>query len=107
MAELSSAFFFTKKQKERRRQEMERIFNESIDIDPTSNLTSKSEEIMSMNNNNEEMSLEDKIAKYEQEIAEKEEMLNDDNLSSMEKEMIRSKIRSLNLNITAMKMKNE
>lgn len=87
--------------------DMERIFNESIDIDPTSNLTSKSEEIMSMNNNNEEMSLEDKIAKYEQEIAEKEEMLNDDNLSSMEKEMIRSKIRSLNLNITAMKMKNE
>ena len=86
--------------------DMERIFNESIDIDPTSNLTSKSEEIMSMNNNK-EMSLEDKIAKYEQEIAEKEEMLNDDNLSSMEKEMIRSKIRSLNLNITAMKMKNE
>lgn len=47
------------------------------------------------------------LAKYEQEIKENEEKLNDENLSSMEKEIIRSKIRSLNMNITMMKAKGE
>lgn len=47
------------------------------------------------------------LAKYEQEIKENEEKLNDENLSSMEKEIIRSKIRSLNMNITMMKAKSE
>ena len=50
------------------------------------------------------MSNEELIAKYEKEISDNEEKLTDDSLSSIEKEMIRSKIRSLNLNITAMKM---
>lgn len=50
------------------------------------------------------MSNEELIAKYEKEIADNEEKLTDDSLSSIEKEMIRSKIRSLNLNITAMKI---
>lgn len=50
------------------------------------------------------MSNEEQIAKYESEISEIENKLEDDTLSSMEKEMLRSKIRSLNLNITALKI---
>ena len=46
------------------------------------------------------------IAKYESEIASCEAELTDESLSSMDKEMIRSKIRSLNLNITTIKMNN-
>ena len=47
------------------------------------------------------------IAKFEKEIKEQEEKLNDESLSSMEKEMIRSKIRSLNMNITMINANEE
>lgn len=56
--------------------------------------------------NNEEMNPLELIAKYESEISSCEEQLLDETLSSMDKEMLRSKIRSLNLNITTIKMKN-
>ncbi len=56
--------------------------------------------------NNEEMSPSELIAKYESEISSFEEQLLDETLSSMDKEMLRSKIRSLNLNITTIKMNN-
>lgn len=56
--------------------------------------------------NNEDMTPAELIAKYESEISECEAKLADDALSSMDKEMIRSKIRSLNLNITTIKMNN-
>ncbi|MCQ2749042.1 MAG: hypothetical protein MJ246_03390 [Clostridia bacterium] len=56
--------------------------------------------------NNEDMTPAELIAKYESEISECEAKLADDTLTSMDKEMIRSKIRSLNLNITTIKMNN-
>ncbi|MCQ2978383.1 MAG: hypothetical protein MJ245_01140 [Clostridia bacterium] len=83
----------------------EELYNDAQKInsmEDNAEIISETEETTSMMNEDEEL-----IAKYEMQIKENEEKLEDENLSMMEKEMIRSKIRSLNLNITAMKMKNE
>lgn len=83
----------------------EELYNDAQKIssmEDNAEIVSETEETTSMMNEDEEL-----IAKYEMQIKENEEKLEDENLSMMEKEMIRSKIRSLNLNITAMKMKNE
>lgn len=52
------------------------------------------------------MSNEEQITKYEAEISDIENQLEDETLSSLDKEVLRSKIRSLNLNITALKMQD-
>lgn len=77
------------------------LYDDSMKVNEEENMTSEVTEITS------EMSEDDMlISKYEKEIEANEEKLNDESLSSMEKEMIRSKIRSLNMNITSLKMKN-
>lgn len=77
------------------------LFDDKMNVNDNEEITSEVSELSSMANEDEML-----ISKYEKEIEANEEKLNDESLSSIEKEMIRSKIRSLNLNITSIKMKS-